>query len=232
MSNTGDFTTIHGNIGTIAVGTSSVTGFNDTAGDIYTETPLNIGRVKGKIYTCTHSSSGPTAAGPDAASCAISNQALLDAQAAYHALAALPAGSDPGAGNLAGLTLTPGVYTAAASSFMIQGGDLTLDAKGDANAVWVFQMASTFRIGGPGVATPQSVILINGAKAKNVYWKVGSAATINAGGGGTMVGTIISPAGTTFSTAGNKKTVTLNGRALSLKASITMVNTVINVPAP
>lgn len=54
----------------------------------------------------------------------------------------MPAGSDPGAGSLSGLTLFPGVYTAAGGSFMIQGGDLTLDAKGDANAVWVFQMAT------------------------------------------------------------------------------------------
>lgn len=113
-----------------------------------------------------------------------------------------------------------------------QGGDLILDAQGDANAVWVFQMASTLLVGGPGVASPQSVILINGAQAKNVFWQAGSAATINAGGGGTMVGTIISPAGTTFSTAGNVTPTTLNGRVLSTGASITMVNAVINVPAP
>jgi hypothetical protein len=232
MTNSGVNTTINGNIGTIAVATSSITGFHDTAGDIYTETPLNIGTVNGLIYTCTNSSHGPTATGPNAASCAIANQAELDTQFAFDALTALPAGSDPGAGNLGGLTLTPGVYTAAAATFMIQGGDLTLDAKGDANAVWVFQMASSLTVGGPGAALPQSVILTNGAQAKNVFWKVGSAATINAGGGGTMVGTIISPAGTTFSTAGNTDPVTLNGRVLSLGASTTMVNIVINVPAP
>jgi hypothetical protein len=232
MTNSGTQTIINGEIGTIATATSSITGFHDTAGDIYTETPLNIGAVNGTIYTCTNSSTGPTSAGPNPASCAIASQARLDAQTAYLALTALPAGPDPGAGNLANLVLTPGVYTAAAASFMIQGGDLTLDAQGDANAVWVFQMASTLTVGGPGAAFPQNVILINGAQAKNVYWKVGSAATINAGGGGTMVGTIISPAGTTFSTAGNTTPVTLNGRVLSLGASITMVDTIINVPAP
>ena len=117
---------------------------------------------------------------------------------------------------------------------MIQGGDLTLDAQGNANAVWVFQMGSTFLIGGPGVAFPQSVILANGAQAKNVFWQVGTAATINAAGGGTMVGTIISQAGADFSTAGNlalEQVVTLNGRVLSLGASVTIVNTVINVPS-
>jgi len=91
-------------------------------------------------------------------------------------------------------------------------------------------MASTLTVG--DAAIPRSVILINGAQAKNVFWQVGSAATINGAGGGTMVGTIIAQAGVTFSTAGNATITTLNGRALSLVASITMVNTVINVPAP
>ena len=93
-------------------------------------------------------------------------------------------------------------------------------------------MATTLTVGGPGAAFPQSVTLVNGAQAKNVFWQVGSAATINAGGGGTMVGTIIAQSGIAFSTAGNVTILTLNGRALSLGASVTMVNTVINVPAP
>jgi hypothetical protein len=93
-------------------------------------------------------------------------------------------------------------------------------------------MATTLTVGGPGAASPQSIVLTNGAQAKNVFWQVGSAATINAGGGGTMVGTIISQAGAAFSTSGNVALVTLNGRALSLNASVTLVNTVINVPAP
>jgi hypothetical protein len=128
--------------------------------------------------------------------------------------------------------LLPGVYVAPGGSFMIQGGDLTLDAQGDASAVWVFQTATTLTVGGPGAAFPQSVILAGGAQAKNVYWQVGSFATINAGGGGTMIGTIISQAGASFSTAGNAAIVTLNGRVLSLGASVTLVNTIINVPAP
>jgi hypothetical protein len=61
---------------------------------------------------------------------------------------------------------------------------------------------------------------------------VGSSATIDAAGGGTMVGTIIAFAGVTFSTAGNAAITTLDGRALGLNASVTVVNTVINVPAP
>ena len=234
MTNTGTLTIINGDIGTIATSTGSITGFHDTSGDIYTQTPANIGAVNGKIYTCTNSTTGPTSASPNAPACAIATQARLDAQAAYLALVAMPPlGSSPAPGaNMAGVTLLPGVYTAPGGSFLIQGGNLTLDAQGDANAVWVFQMASTLTVGGPGAAFPQSIILAGGAQPKNVYWQVGSFATINAAGGGTMVGTIISQAGASFSTAGNTTIVTLLGRALSLGASVTLVDTVIQVPAP
>ena len=74
------------------------------------------------------------------------------------------------------------------------------------------------------------MILANGAQSKNVYWQVGSSATINGAGGGTMVGTIIAASGVVISTPGNMTLTTLNGRALGLFASVTMVNTVINVP--
>jgi hypothetical protein len=137
-----------------------------------------------------------------------------------------------GAGQLGNRTLAPGVYKSAPGSYAIQGGDLTLDGRGNANAIWVFQMASTLTVGGPGAAFPQSIHLVNGAQAKNVYWQVGSAATINAAGGGTMAGTIIASSGISTSTAGNVNVVTLNGRALALHASVTLVNTKINVPAP
>jgi hypothetical protein len=229
-TNSGTLTVINGDIGTTAVSTA-VTGFHDGGPQcIYTETPLNVGTVNGKIYTAAPP---PTVGCPTegtATTMAIAAQARLDAQTAYLALQAMPVGANPGA-NLAGLTLAPGVYTSPSGSFLIQGGaDLTLDAQGNANAVWVFQMATTLTVGGPGA--PRSVILAGGAQAKNVFWQVGSAATINAAGGGTMVGTIISQAGAAFSTAGNVAIVTLNGRALSLGASVTLVNTVINVPAP
>ncbi|MDP2371415.1 ice-binding family protein [Rhodoferax sp.] len=229
MTNMGTLTLINGNIGTTATGTSSITGFHDTAGDIYTETTLNRGAVNGLIHTCTNSTTGPTSAGVNAAACALATQARLDAQSAYLALAAMPPGANPGA-NLAGLTLAPGVYTSPSGSFLIEGADLTLDAQGDANAVFVFQMATTLTVGGPGAAAPRSILLAGGAQARNVFWQVGSFATINAAGGGTMVGNILAQAGVSFSTAGNVNVVTLNGRALSLGASVTLVNTVINMP--
>ncbi|HUR89063.1 MAG TPA: Ig-like domain-containing protein [Ramlibacter sp.] len=232
ITNQGLKTIINGSIGTTAVSTA-VTGFHDAGpGCTYTETPLNVGVVNGLIDTAAPP---PTAACPNegtATTFAIATAARADALAAYNALAAMPGGPDPGAGNLANKTLAPGTYTAASGSFKIEGGNLTLDAQGNANAVWVFQMATTLTVGGPGAAFPSSIILANGAQAKNVFWQVGSAATINAAGGGRMVGTIISQSGVAISTPGNVAVVTLDGRALSLGASVTMVNTVINVPAP
>jgi hypothetical protein len=232
ITNQGINTVVNGNIGTTAASTL-VTGFHDAGpGCTYTETGSNMGMVNGNIDTAAPP---PTVGCPSegtATTAAIASQAALDALAAYNSItpASRPGGTDPGAGQLGGLVLAPATYKSASGSFLITGTDLTLDAQGDANAVWVFQMASSLTVGAAGA--PRSVILVNGAQAKNVYWQVGSMATINAAGGGTMVGTIIASAGVTFSTAGNAAITTLNGRALSLGASVTMVNTVISVPAP
>jgi hypothetical protein len=232
MTNQGIKTVVNGDIGTTGASTL-ITGFHDnTPNCTYTETPLNVGLVNGSINSAPPP---PTVGCPTegtATTFAAAQKALADAQTAYNALVAKPAGADPGSGSLSGLTLAPGTYTSVSGSFLIQGADLTLDAKGDANAVWVFQMASTLTVGGPGAAAPQSVILINGAQAKNVFWQVGSSATINAGGGGTMVGTIIAAQAVSISTAGNTTITTLNGRAIGLNAAVTIVNTVINVPLP
>jgi len=232
VTNSGIQTIINGDMGTTAVSTA-VTGFHDAGpGCTYTETPLNIGNVNGKIYTAAPPPTAACPSGGTAATFAIATQARADALAAYNSMVARPGGPDPGAGNLANLVLAPGVYTASSGSFRIQGGNLTLDGLGNANLVWVFQMASSLTVGGPGAAFPTSIILINGAQAKNVFWQVGSAATINAGGGGTMVGTIISQAGAAFSTAGSVTPITLNGRVLSLGASARIANVIVNVPAP
>ncbi|WP_457425373.1 ice-binding family protein [Roseateles sp. P5_E7] len=217
VTNQGINTVVNGNMGTTAACTL-ITGFHDGA-NVYTETPLNIGAVNGSVFCA------PPAPGT-ASSMAVATQALADAQTAYNELAAKPAGSDPGAGQLGGLTLLPAVYTAAGGTFAITTGDLVLDAQGDANAVWVFQSAAALTVGLP--ATPRRVTLINGAQARNVFWQVGSAARIEAGS--TMVGTIIAPAGVTVSTAGQTIQTTLIGRALGLTASVTLVNTTIVAP--
>jgi hypothetical protein len=216
---------------------TAVTGFHDPGfGCTYTETASNVGTVNGKIYTAAPPPTVDCPTEGTAETFEIARQAREDALAAYNYLAGL-ATTGVVAANLSGLTIFPGVYFSA-SGFLIQdgqpgpAGDLTLDGQGDANAIWVFQSASTLLVGGPGAAFPRSVNLINGAQARTVFWQVGSFATINAGGGGTMKGTIISQDGAAFSTAGNVTVVTLDGRMLSLGASVTVVNTVINVPAP
>jgi hypothetical protein len=215
----------NGNIGTTAASTL-ITGFHDgTTGDVYTETPLNKGNVTGRVHTA------PPAPG-SAASFALATQGLIDANAAYISIspASKPGGTDPGAGQLGGLTLVPGVYKSAGATFNITTGNLTLDAQGNPNAEWFFQTAAGLTVGVAGPAGARSVIMINGGQAKNVYWYVGSAAVINAAGGGVMSGNIIATSGITFSTAGNAVQTVLNGRAISLVASVTMVNTTVNVP--
>lgn len=107
--------------------------------------------------------------------------------------------------NLAGLTLTPGLYTSVATSFEITGGNLTLDAQGDPNAVWIFQMpASTLTLTTPTC----NVILANGAQFSNIFWQVGSSATI--GAGCMMEGNILAGTSITLATG-----ATLQGRALA-----------------
>ncbi len=231
ITNQGIHTVINGDIGTTGASTL-VTGFHDNGVDCtYTETGSNIGLVNGNIDTAPPPPNGTCLEEGTASTFSIATQAASDANAAYLALApaSRPGGTDPGAGQLANLTLPPGIYKAAGGTFLITGGDLTLDAQGNTNAVWVFQTASSLTVGDAAVA--RNVILINGAQAKNVFWQVGSAATINPAGGGTMVGTIIASMGVTFSTPGNAAVCTLNGRAIGLNASVTVVNTVINVPA-
>jgi hypothetical protein len=240
ITNQGISTVFNGNLGTTGVSTL-ITGFHDnTPSCVYTETPLNIGLVNGTIDTAPPP---PTVGCPTegtAVTQAVAAKAAADALTAYNALVAMPNGLDvsvcPGcgggsAGELGNRTLLAGVYKAAPGSYAISQGDLTLDAQGNPNAVWVFQMATTLTVGTP--ASHRSVILVNGAQAKNVFWQVGSAATINGIlGGGTMQGTIIAQAGISVSTAGVAAITTINGRLLVLTGPLTVVNTVVNTPAP
>src|ERR1051326_3186815 len=99
-------------------------------------------------------------------------QAQLDLTSAYNDAAGRTVGAITVAGNLGGQTLTPGLYKST-STLEISSGDLTLDAQGDANAVFIFQIASTLT-----TTSGRQVILINGAKAANVFWQVGSSATL------------------------------------------------------
>jgi hypothetical protein len=235
MTNQGIHTVINGDIGTTGASTT-MTGFYDesvaaVAGVYpcsYTVTPSNLGLVNGTIETATPPPSGACPNEGTAATFAIATEAALEARTAYNTLQGLPSTGGLAA-ELGGTTIYPGVYKNA-SSVGITTGPLTLDAKGDPNAYWVFQIGSSLTVGTP--TAPESVILINGANAGNVFWAVGGlpGAVINYGGGGTMVGTIISQPGITVSSPGVAAVTTINGRVIALGASTTLVNTVINVP--
>jgi hypothetical protein len=123
------------------------------------------------------------------------------------------------AGNLGGRTLAPGLYKST-SSLEISSGNLTLDARGDPDAVFIFQMASTFKS-----TSGRQVILIGGAKSANVFWQVGSSATL--GSTSTFAGTIMADQAITMTTGAR-----LNGRALARIAAVTLDSNTIVKPAP
>ena len=237
MTNQGIHTVINGDIGTTAASTL-ITGFHDTSLPIvgvvwpctYTESPLNVGQVNGVIDTAPPPPTVECADEGTAQTFAIATEAALEARTAYTTLQGLPSDGVLAA-EIGDTTIYPGVYTNA-SSVGITLGPLTLDAQGDPNAYWVFQIGSSLTVGTP--TSSESVILIGGAQAKNVYWAVGGlpGAVISYGGGGPMVGTVISQPGITVSSPGVTAVTTINGRVLALDASVTIVNTVINVPAP
>ena len=118
---------------------------------------------------------------------------------------------------LGGTTKTSGVYESPAGTFGITG-TLTLDAQGNANAVFIFKAASTLI-----TASASNVVLINGAKAGNVFWKVGSSATL--GTNSTLRGNVLALASITVTTG-----VTVAGRTLACTAAVTLDSNTITRP--
>jgi hypothetical protein len=110
--------------------------------------------------------------------------------------------------DLGGLTLTPGTYCFSSSAQLT--GTLTLNAQGDPAAVFVFQIGSTLT-----TASNSSVLIINGGNPCNVYWQVGSSATI--GTGTAFMGSILARTSITLTTG-----ATLEGRALAHDGAVTL----------
>jgi hypothetical protein len=146
-------------------------------------------------------------------------QGIADLTTAYNDAAGRTLCALTVAGNLGGQTLTPGLYKST-SSLAISAGDLTLDAQGDPNGVFIFQMASTLT-----TTSGRQVILSGAAKSTNVYWLVGTSATI--GTTSAFQGTIVADQAISLDTG-----ATLNGRALARIAAVTLDSNTIVKPAP
>jgi hypothetical protein len=144
-------------------------------------------------------------------------QAQNDLVTAYNDAAARPATATIPV-ELGGTTETPGVYDSPAGTFGITG-TLTLDAQGDPNAVFIFQAASTLI-----TASASNINLVNGAQSSNVFWLVGSSATL--GTYSILRGNILALTSITVTTG-----VTVDGRTLARNAAVTLDTDTITRPS-
>jgi Ice-binding-like len=206
-------TTVHGSV-TMA-GTSGLavlagsaitnTGATNITGDLGLSPGTSIGGFPPGILNGTQHINDATA-----------NQAKLDLTAAYNDAAGRTSTDIVTlSGNIGGLTLTPGLYKST-SSLAISSGDLTFDAKGDANAVFIIQIASTLT-----TTSGRKVILSGGALASNIFWQVGSSVTF--GTTSVFKGKVMAMQSITFNTGAK-----LDGQALARTGGITMAgNTIV-----
>jgi uncharacterized protein (TIGR03437 family) len=149
--------------------------------------------VKGTVYE-----GGPVAA-----------QAQADLSTALNDAAGRSVDPITVSGNIGGLTLPPGLYRST-SSLAISSGDLTLDAGGNGNAVWIFQIGSTLT-----TTSGAQVILAGGANPANIFWQVGSSATI--GTTSVFQGNILAAVSISMLTGS-----TLTGRALAMGGAVSI----------
>jgi len=189
ITNTGS-TVIYGDIGLSPTTGAAITGFPP-------------GTVSGTIYTVDIF--GPAGS--------VSNPGLLtlaknDLTTAYLDAAGRPT-TQTISTELGGTTLGPGVYDSLAGTFGITG-TLTLDGGGDPNAVFIFKMSTTLI-----TETGSVVNLINSAHVCNVYWQVGSSATIKAGS--VFVGNVLALTSITVNTG-----ATVDGRLLARNGAVTL----------
>jgi hypothetical protein len=146
----------------------------------------------------------------------LATQAKLDLTAAYNDAAGRTSTDIVTlSGNIGGLTLTPGLYKST-SSLAISSGDLTFDAKGNANAIFIIQIGSSFT-----TTSGRQVILINKASAANIFWQVSSSATF--GTTSELKGNFLAMQSITFNTG-----ATLDGRALTRIGGVVLAgNTIV-----
>jgi len=142
--------------------------------------------------------------------------AQSDLTVAYNDLAGRPCGTNLTGLDLGGQTLAPGVYCFNSSAQLT--GALVLDGQGNTNSVFVIKIGSTLT-----TASNASVNLLGGAQAQNVYWQVGSSATL--GTGTAFVGNIVALASITLNTSAS-----LTGRALARNGAVTLEANAVTLP--
>jgi hypothetical protein len=144
---------------------------------------------------------------------AVSLAAQNSVTTAYNSLASQTCTQDLTGLDLGGQTLTPGVYCFSSSAQLT--GALTLNAQGNGNAVFIFQIVSTLT-----TASSSSVVLINGGSLCNVFWQVGSSATL--GTATSFAGNILALTSITLTTGAS-----VTGRTLARTGAVTLdTNTV------
>ncbi len=195
---------IVGDIGLSPAGGSMVTGFGAN-------------EVTGTIFTVD--ATGPAGSVPAASELTAAKGDLTIAFNDAAARTPVPAGAflNPGTGNLGGMTLAPGLYKFTGSA-AITGSDLTLT--GGANDVWIFQIESELTVG-----NGMKVILAGEARAGNIFWQVGTSATL--GTTSVFKGTIMADQSISLQTGAS-----LEGRALARIAAVTLDANAITRPAP
>ncbi|MFG1652971.1 ice-binding family protein [Micromonospora sp. NPDC049275] len=185
------------NFAVLAGTTVTNTGLSMITGDVGVSpgtavTGLPPGQVNGTI----HSNDGPAV------------QAKSDLAIAYNDAASRTT-TDVVSSELGGTTKTTGVYGSAGGTFTI-GGDLTLDAEGDPNAVFIFKTVSTLITG-----ASSTVNLTNGAQSCNVFWQVGSSVTL--GADSLFRGNLL-----TFTSITVGAALEVDGRAMAINGAVTM----------
>ncbi len=191
---------VTGNVGLSPAAGSYITGFGS-------------GEITGIIYTTD--ASGPAGSVPDASGL---TTAKGDLTTAYNDAAGRTSTDIVIlAGNIGGLTLTPGLYKSN-GSLEISSGDLTFDAMGNANAIFIIQIASTLDL-----TVGRKVILANEALASNIFWQVGTSATL--GSASVFKGTIMADQSISLNTG-----ATVDGRLLTRIAAITIEGSTVTQP--
>jgi hypothetical protein len=205
LRSTSDFIVLAGSL-ISNIPTSALTGdigLSPAAGSLISG--FGVGEITGTIYTVD--ASGPAGSVPDAVGL---TTAKNDLTTAYNDAAARTSTDFVYlAGNIGGLTLTPGLYKST-GSLEISSGDLTFDAKGDSTAVFIIQIASSLT-----TTSGRKIILSGGALASNIFWQVGTSASL--GTTSVFKGTIMADQSISMNTG-----AVIEGRLFARIAAVTL----------